>query len=213
MLRIILKFTSEALRRDRRTDGCSRSRHRGEVQQLDAKAEGLHVFIGGWRRKGGRPSRVSEWSRSCPAGTAHLGLSLGARRSAPPSPSSRSGQGSSALTPLPFAEVRTATVGCTTLSCGSDFQGISFLLDMPRPTNTRGVLGSRYPLADSVSVVRARRREGSRGFRAKTLTPGQTGSHTPLPSLRIPVDLDKLESGVRGQLSTLARTSSKISPI
>ena len=117
-----------------RTDCRSRSKHLGEAQRLDAKAEGVNVAIGGWRRKEGRPTRESGWSRSSSAGATHLRLSREARRSALLPPSSCSGQWSSGMTPLPVAEVRTATVGFATLSCGTDYQGNSFLLDMPRST-------------------------------------------------------------------------------
>ena len=97
--------------------------------RLDAKAEGENVAIGGWRCRQGRPTRESEWfavtlnRRNAPWAFARgeafriiasLELSVALV---------------SVMVLLPVEEVCTATVGMATLTCGTDNQGNSYLLD------------------------------------------------------------------------------------
>lgn len=52
MILLILKFLTEALRRCRMSGYPRRTKELGEVFNLDAKAEGEEVAIGGWRSLG-----------------------------------------------------------------------------------------------------------------------------------------------------------------
>ena len=96
---------------------------------MDAKAEGVNVAIGGWRCKEGRPTRELEWFavdlNRCTAPWAF------ARGEAFRTIASLGLFGAlvSVMVLLPVAEVRTASVGLATLSCGTHNKGNSHLLD------------------------------------------------------------------------------------
>mgnify|MGYP003333509867 CR=1 FL=1 len=129
MLVLILKYLAAELQRNRMTACRSRTKDLGEVFRLDAKAEGETVAIGGWRCRPGRPTRESEW----------FAVSLN-RRNAPwafaRGEAFRTiaslellGALVSVMVLLPVEECQGATLGLATLTCGTDNQGNSYLLD------------------------------------------------------------------------------------
>ena len=105
---------------------------------MDATAQGEVVSIGGWRCRAGRPTRECEWfavrldRRNAPwafsrgeafrtiASLELLGALVGV------------------MVLLPDAPVITSSVGLATLTCGTDNQGNSFLLDK--------LMTTKYPL-------------------------------------------------------------------
>ena len=129
MLLLILKFIAELLKHGRMSECRSRTKDLGEVFRLDAKAEGETVAIGGWRCRDGRPTREAKWfavnlnRRNAPwafaRGEAFRTIAslelLGALVSV--------------MVLLPLEEAGAATLGLATLSCGTDNQGTSYLLD------------------------------------------------------------------------------------
>lgn len=171
----------------------ARTKHLGEMFRLDAKAEGENVAIGGWRCREGRPTRESEWfattlnRRNAPwafaRGEAFRTIAslelLGALVSV--------------MVLLPVAEIRTSTVGLATLSCGTDNQGNSYLLDKLMTTKfPLGVvlmelacqLGLRRACLHARWIPRLQNEE------ADALTNGEFGHFD--SKLRIPVELDQL---------------------
>ena len=201
MLLLILKYIGEELQRGSMAECRSRTKHLGEMFRLDAKAEGENVAIGGWRCKEGRSTRNSEWfavelnRRNAPwafaRGEAFRTIAslelLGALVSV--------------MTLLPIAEVRTASVGLATLSCGTDNQGNSYLLDK--------LMTTKYPLGIVLmelacqlglrrACLHARWIPRLQNEEADALTNGEF-DHFDL-KLRIPVELDKLRFLVMDQL-------------
>ena len=191
MLLLILKYIGEELQRGSMAECRSRTKHLGEMFRLDAKAEGENVAIGGWRCKEGRSTRNSEWfavelnRRNAPwafaRGEAFRTIAslelLGALVSV--------------MTLLPVAEVRTASVGLATLSCGTDNQGNSYLLDKLMTTKVSfgdRAHGARLPAgpaqgvpARSLDPQAAERRggrpyqRGVRPLRPQAPHPGRAG--------------------------------------
>jgi hypothetical protein len=129
MLLLILKYLADELQLGRMSQCRSKSKELGEVFRLDAKAEGENVAIGGWRCRPGRPTREAEWfavtlnRRNAPwafaRGEAFRTIAslelLGALVSV--------------MVLLPVAEFDSPTVGLATMTCGTDNQGNSYLLD------------------------------------------------------------------------------------
>ena len=129
MLLLILKYLAAELQKGRMSQCRSRAKDLGETFRLDAKAEGENVAIGGWRCRPGRPTREAEW----------FAVTLN-RRNAPWAFSRGEafrtiaslellGALVSVMVLLPVAEVRTPTIGLATMTCGTDNQGNSYLLD------------------------------------------------------------------------------------
>ena len=137
MVLIILRYLASELRRERMSRCTTRARDVGEFFRLDAKAEGEEVAIGGWRSIGNSRTRDAPWfavrlnRRNAPWAFARgeafrtvaslelLGALVGLMVLCPSFSSADA-------------------VGTATLSCGTDNQGNSFLLDK--------CLTTKYPL-------------------------------------------------------------------
>ena len=117
------------LRRGRMAECRAKTKDMGEVFTLDAKAEGETVAIGGWRCQAGRPTREAAWF-ACSLNRRNAAWAF-ARGEAFRTIASLELLGVlvSVMTLLPEMEVRSASTGLATLSCGTDSQGNSFLLD------------------------------------------------------------------------------------
>ena len=192
MVLIILRFLASELRRGTMSRCATKARDVGEFFRLDAKAEGEEVAIGGWRSRGCSRTRDAPWfavrlnRRNAPWAFARgeafrtvaslelLGALVGLMVLCPAFPS---------------ADV----VGTATLSCGTDNQGNSFLLDK--------CLTTKYPLgvvlmevacqaALKGAVLRARWLPRLQNEEADALTNADF-SHFD-PALRIEVDLETL---------------------
>ena len=138
MLMLILKFVADELSRARMSPCRSKASDLGEVFRLDAKAQGEVVSIGGWRCRPGRPTRECEWfavrldRRNAPwafsRGEAFRTIAslelLGALVSV--------------MVLLPDVKETPSSVGLATLTCGTDNQGNSYLLDK--------LMTTKYPL-------------------------------------------------------------------
>ena len=192
MVLIILRYLASELKRERMTRCTTKARDVGEFFRLDAKAEGEEVAIGGWRSCGGSRTREAPWfavrlnRRNAPWAFARgeafrtvaslelLGALVGLMVLCPSFPSADA-------------------VGTATLSCGTDNQGNSFLLDK--------CLTTKYPLgvvlmevacqaALKGAVLRARWLPRLQNEEADALT-NSDFSHFD-PALRIDVDLETL---------------------
>jgi hypothetical protein len=193
MLLLILKYIGAELQRSCMAECKRKAKNLGEVFRLDAKAEGTDVAIGGWRCREGRPTRESEWfavklnRRNAPwafaRGEAFRTIAslelLGALVSV--------------MVLLPVAEAGGSSLGLATLTCGTDNQGNSFLLDKLMTTKfPLGVvlmelacqLGLRRACLHARWIPRLQNEE------ADALTNGEF--HHFKAEHRIPVDLSKL---------------------
>ena len=116
----------------------SRAEHLGEVFRLDAKAEGEKIVIGGWRVRGDGVTKEAEW------------FSLTLTRASAPWAYARGdpfrtiaslellGALVSLVVLIPEEERRGDASALITMTCSTDNQGNSFLLDK--------LLTTRYPL-------------------------------------------------------------------
>ena len=192
MVLIILRFLASELKRERMSKCATRALDVGEFFRLDAKAEGEEVAIGGWRTKGGSRTRDAPWfavrlnRRNAPWAFARgeafrtvaslelLGALVGLMVLCPSYPTGDA-------------------IGTATLSCGTDNQGNSFLLDK--------CLTTKYPLGVVLmeiacqatlkgAVLRARWIPRLQNEEADALT-NSDFSHFD-PARRIEVDLDTL---------------------
>ena len=138
MILLIMKFLATELRRKRMSSCPSKTRDLGEVFRLDAKAEGDKVAIGWWRSLGAATTKEAKW----------FAVKLD-RRNAPWS--SARGEAFRTIASLellgalvgvmalmPVEEFETEALGSVTMTCGTDNQGNSFLLDK--------LLTTKYPL-------------------------------------------------------------------
>ena len=182
--------------------GCkSKAKDLGEVFRLDAKAEGENVAIGGWRCRPGRPTRESEW------------FSVALNRRNAPWAFARGeafrtiaslellGALVSVMVLLPAAEASGTSLGLATLSCGTDNQGNSFLLD--KLMTTKFPLGVvLMELACQLSLRRAclhaRWIPRLENEEADALT-NEDFRHFD-PALRLEVDLSKLKFTIMNDL-------------
>jgi hypothetical protein len=201
MLVLILRYVASELKRGRMAECRSKSKHLGEVFRLDAKAEGENVAIGGWRCREGRPTREAEW----------FAVTLNRRNAAWAFARSEAfrtiaslellGALVSVMVLLPESEVASATSGLVTLTCGTDNQGNSYLLDK--------LMTTKYPLGVILmelscqlglrrACLHARWIPRLQNEEADALTNGDFQHFD--PKLRIPVSLDQLPFRVLNEL-------------
>jgi hypothetical protein len=200
MLVLILRYVASELRRGRMAECRSKAKHR-EVFRLDAKAEGENVAIGGWRCREGRPTREAE----CVAVTLNRRNAAWAfaRGEAFRTIASLELLGAlvSVLVLLPESEVVSATSGLVALTCGTDNQGNSYVLDK--------LMTTKYPLGVILmelscqlglrrACLRARWIPRLQNEEADALTNGDFQHFD--PKLRIPVSLDQLPFRVLNEL-------------
>ena len=201
MIMLILRFISEELGRARMSECRSRTADLGEVFRLDAKAQGEVVSIGGWRCRAGRPTRESEWfavrldRRNAPwafsrgeafrtiASLELLGALVGV------------------MVLLPDAPVVSSSVGLATLTCGTDNQGNSFLLDK--------LMTTKYPLGIVLMELACQLGRRRAALHARWIPRLQNEEADALTnedyrhfnmSMRIPVDLNTLPFVVMKEL-------------
>ena len=201
MLLLILRFIGAELQRGRMSGCRARAKDMGEVFRLDAKAEGENVAIGGWRCQPGQPTRKCQWF-AVSLNRRNAGWAF-ARGEAFRAIASLELLGAlvSVMVLLPEEEVRTATVGMATLTCGTDNQGNHFLLDK--------LMTTKYPLGIVLmelscqlglrrACLQARWIPRLQNEEADALTNGDYRHFD--EALRIPVDLEKLQFRVLNEL-------------
>ena len=138
MILLIIHFLAEEIRRRRMSSCAAKRNDLGEVFRLDAKAEGEEVAIGGWRVSGKGSTFDAPWfavrlnRRNAPwafsrgeafrtiASLELLGILV------------------SVMVLLPDDAMRAETLGTVSLTCGTDNQGNSYLLDK--------LMTTKYPL-------------------------------------------------------------------
>ena len=179
----------------------SKAKHLGDVFRLVAKAEGENVAIGGWRCRDGRPTREAEW----------FAVTLNRRNTAWAFARGEAfrtiaslellGALVSVVVLLSESEARSATSGLVTLTCGTDNQGNTYLLDrLLTTTYPLGVilmelscqLGLRRACLHARWIPRLQNEE------ADALTNGDFQHFD--PKLRIPVSFDQLQLRVLNEL-------------
>ena len=201
MLVLILKYLATELRQNRMTACRSRAKDLGEVFRLDAKAEGDTVAVGGWRSAGGERTADAKW----------FSVSL-TRKSAPWAFARREPFRAIAAIELlasllglmylvPEGEAAGESSAVLTLSCGTDNQGNSFLLDR--------MLTTKYPLGIVLMELAHQMRKRRLILRAKWLPRLQNEEADALTNLdfrhfapqnRIHVNLEDMKFGVLDQL-------------
>ena len=210
MILLILKFIAELLKTARMSECRSRAKDLGEVFRLDAKAEGENVAIGGWRCRPGRPTREAEW----------FAVSLN-RRNAPWAFSKGEafrtiaslellGALVSVMVLLPVQDIRTASTGLATMSCGTDNQGNTYLLDKLMTTKfPLGVILMELSMQLRLrrACLHARWLPRLQNEEADALTNGDY-RHFDLAK-RIPVVLESLDFRVMSQLFAVSEDYEK----
>ena len=193
MLLVSLKYIAGELRRARMAPCRARAANLGEVFRLDAKAEGELVCVGGWTCLPGKPTRECPWfsvrldRRNAPwafsrgeafrtiASLELLGALVGVAVLMPP-PS---------LVP--------ASCGLATITCGTDNQGNTFLLDK--------LMTTKYPLAVILMELSCQLGIRRAALHARWIPRLQNEEADALTNedfrhfderLRVPVDLDNL---------------------
>ena len=194
MILLILKFLASELSRKRMSRCAAKTRDLGELFRLDAKAEGEEVAIGGWRCRGTRKTSEAVWfavrlnRRNAPWAFARgeafrtiaslelLGVLV------------------SVMVLMPVEKEATSeTLGSISLTCGTDNQGNSYLLDK--------LLTTKYPLGVVLMELAVRLGRRNATLRADWLPRLQNEQADALTksdfrhfdmSKRIEVDLDRL---------------------
>ena len=138
MILLIMRYLAEELRGNHMMPCESRAEHLGEVFRLDAKAEGEKIVIGGWRVRGDGDTKQAEWfSLALTRATAPWAYARG-----DPFRTIASLELLGALVSLvvlvPVSERRGDASALISMTCSTDNQGNSFLLDR--------LLTTRYPL-------------------------------------------------------------------
>ena len=193
MLLLIIRFLAASIGKVRMSRCASKAKEHGEMFRRDAKAAGDQVAIGGWRCRGAKKTSDAEWfsvrlnRRNAPWAFARgeafrtiaslelLGVLV------------------SVMVLMPAGEAAAESLGSISLTCGTDNQGNSFLLDK--------LLTTKYPLG--VVLVELAVQLGLRNatLRADWLPRLQNEEADALTnsdfrhfdvSKRIEVDLDKL---------------------
>ena len=138
MILLILKFLAEELKRKRMSVSAGKVRQLGELFRLDAKAEGEEVAIGGWRCRGSKQTRDASWfSVRLNRRNAPWAFARGEAFRTIASLELR-GVLVSVIVLWPEEETNTEALGTVSLTCGTDNQGNSYLLDK--------LLTTKYPL-------------------------------------------------------------------
>ena len=207
MILLILRFLAAELGRRRMSRCASKARDLGELFRLDAKTEGEEAAIGGWRCRGSTRTAEAEW----------FAVRLN-RRNAPWA--FARGEPFRAIAALellasliglmvlvPECEAAGETSAILTLSCGTDNQGNSYLLDR--------MLTTKYPLGVVLMELAHQMRLRRLILRAKWLPRLQNEEADALTNLdfrhfdknkRIHVDLQKLKFGVLNELFEAGET-------
>jgi hypothetical protein len=138
MLLLIMSYLSKEILETRSMPCEARAKQLGEVFRMDAKAEGDTVVIGGWRSQGGTKTKDAPWfSVALTRATAPWAFARGE-----PFRTIASLELLGSLVGLmvlvPPADPRGETSAVMSLSCGTDNQGNSHLLDR--------MLTTKYPL-------------------------------------------------------------------
>ena len=138
MILLILRYIGEEIKRERMARCPSKALKLGEVFRLDAKAEGEQVAVGGWRCRGVSSTHEASWfavklnRRNAPwaftrgeafrtiASLELLGVLLGV------------------MVLMPEISAEQESLGSVSLTCGTDNQGNTYLLDK--------LLTTKYPL-------------------------------------------------------------------
>ena len=201
MLVLILRFIAAELK-ERRMSPCPATRaDLGEVFRLDAKAEGDQVAIGGWRSLGAASTKEATWfavkldRRNAPWAFARgeafrtiaslelLGALVGV------------------MVLMPEKDFPVDALGTVCMTCGTDNQGNSFLLDK--------LLTTKYPLGIilmELAVQLTKRNATTRANWIPRLENEEADALTNWdfrhfdPARRLDVDLQKLEFGVLNEL-------------
>ena len=179
----------------------SRAEQLGEVFRLDAKAEGNIVAIGGWRiRKGENPAEAEWFSLSLTKATAPWAFSRGEpfRTIAA---LELLGTLVSLMVLMPELEARGESAALVTMTCSTDNQGNSHLLDR--------LLTTKYPLGVVLMELAHQMRKRRLVLRANWVPRDQNQEADDLTHLefrhfderrRIPVSLEDLDFGVMTEL-------------
>ena len=139
MLLITLRYIAAELGRSCMAPCRSRAANLGEVLRLDARAQGETVCIDGWRCHPGRPTRECEWFS---VRLDHRNASWAfARGEAFRTIDSLDLLGAlvGVMVFMPTPEKVPASTGLAKLTCGTDIQGSTFLIDTS--------MTAKYPLA------------------------------------------------------------------
>ena len=139
MLLLIMRYLARELREFRMMPCERKALQLGEVFRMDAKAEGEKVVIGGWLSQGGRKTREAPWfSLELTRATAPWAFARGEPfRTIASLELLGSLVGLMVLVPMSAAKGDSSAV--ISLSCGTDNQGNSHLLD--RMLTTKNPLG------------------------------------------------------------------------
>ena len=194
MLVLIMRFLAEELKRAHTMPCERRAMHLGEVFRMDAKAEGDTVVVGGWRTLGSERTTDAAW------------FSLQLTRSTAPWAFARGepfrvvaslellGTLIGLMVLVPEGEAfRAETAASFVLSCGTDNQGNSYLLDR--------MMTTKYPLGLILMEIAAQMRTRRLILRARWLPRLENEEADALtnldfrhfdPAKRIEVSLDKL---------------------
>ena len=201
MVVLILKYLAKELE-DFHTMPCQkRANFLGEVFRLDAKAEGDTVAVGGWRSANGAKTADAKWfSVSLTRATAPWAFARGEPFRAIASLELLASLiGLMVLVPEGAAAGETSAI--LTLSCGTDNQGNSYLLDR--------MLTTKYPLGVVLMELAHQMRRRRLILRAKWLPRLQNEEADALTNLdfrhfreenRISVDLKTIKFGVLNEL-------------
>ena len=201
MVLLIIHFLAEGIRRRRMSSCAAKRSDLGEVFRLDTKAEGEEVAIGGWRTSGGGKTADAPWfavrlnRRNAPWAFARgeafrtiaslelLGILV------------------SVMVLLPDDEMRAESLGTVSLTCGTDNQGNSYLLDK--------LMTTKYPLGVVLMELACQAGRKRAALRARWIPRLQNEEADALtnsefhhfrPENRIEVDLGKLGFVVMDEL-------------
>ena len=201
MVRLVLEFLRRELAEGGMVSCACPARDLGEVFRLDAKAEGDTVAIGGWRSAAGAKAKEADWfSISLTRKTAPWAFAKGEPfRAIAALELLAALVGLMVLVPVSAPQGESSAV--LTLSCGTDNQGNSFLLDR--------MLTTKYPLGVVLMELAHQMRIRRLVLRAHWLPRDENEEADALtnidfrhfdPNRRIPVDLASIEFGVLNQL-------------
>ena len=204
MIVLIMKYLAEEIGRVRMMPCVLKAKQLGEVYRLDAKAEGDKVVIGGWRTAGGLKTSEAPWfSVALTRSTAPWAFARGE-----PFRTVASLELMASLIGLmvlvPESGGQGEACGFLGMSCGTDNQGNSFLLDR--------MLTTKYPLGVVLMELAHQMRVRRLALRAHWLPRLQNEEADALtnddfrhfdPDRRIQVDIEKMSFGVlRGLFET-----------
>jgi hypothetical protein len=194
MLVLIMRYLAEELRGSHMMPCEDPAENLGELFRLDAKAEGEKVAIGGWRVRGAGSTRDAEW------------FALTLTRATAPWAFARGepfrtiaalellGTLVSLTVLMPIAEARGDKSALISMTCSTDNQGNSFLLDK--------LLTTRYPLGVVLMELAHQMKLRRMMLRARWLPRLQNQEADDLtneefrhfdPARRIPVRLEDLD--------------------